>query len=94
MYILQIEYPAPNFDIWREAFNRSTIEGKNSGLRGYQIFRPVDNSNYVIVELEFNEANQAEDFIGQLHRIWREDENKLLLNPQARIFEVVESGDI
>ena len=48
MVILQIEHKVPDFEGWKKAFESDPINRKKAGVLRYQIFRPVDDPNYVI----------------------------------------------
>jgi hypothetical protein len=92
MPILQIEHPVRDFESWKAAFDSDPIGRQQGGVRGYRIFRPVDDASYVAVELEFDSAIQAEAFLAALRRLWaRVEAEGLMASPQARIVEAVES---
>jgi ribosomal protein L35AE/L33A len=91
MYILRIEHPVPSFDGWKKAFDSDPVGREKSGVRRYQILRPIDDPNYVMIDLEFDTASQAEALLGTLRVVWGRAEGKVMMNPQARIVEAVES---
>ena len=62
-------------------------------MRRYQVLRPTDDPNYVIIELEFDSPSEAESFLAALWRnVWSSQETApaLLGEPQTRIVEAVE----
>lgn len=91
MLILQIEHKVPNFDGWKKAFESDPINRKKCGVRSYRIFRPIDDPNYVILDLEFDTLKEAEDTLTALHNLWGKVEGKIMMNPQTRILDVVET---
>ncbi|HTE31104.1 MAG TPA: hypothetical protein VK666_12070 [Chryseolinea sp.] len=91
---LQIEHKVPNFDGWKKAFESDPINRKKSGVRNYQIFRPVDDPNYVIVDLVFDNLKQAEDTLVELRKLWTTVEGKIMMNPQTRILDLIEVDEI
>ncbi len=91
MYILRIEHPVPNYDVWKRAFDSDPIGRKRSGVRRYRIMRAADDSNYVMIDLEFESASEAEAAHAALRGLW--DRVEVMHSPQARIVEVVESKD-
>lgn len=93
MPTLQIEHAVPNFDGWKKAFDNDPVGRPQSGVISYKIFRKVDDSNYVIIDLEFNKLSEAETFLSSLRKLWSRVEGKVMNNPQARIIEVVESKE-
>ena len=92
MYILRIEHPVPDFDGWKKAFDSDPVGRTKSGVRRHQILRPIDDANYVTVDLEFDAASQAEALLAALRVLWGRVEGTIMMNPQARIFEAVETG--
>lgn len=90
MYILRIEHPVPNFDGWKQAFDSDPVGREKSGVRRYQILRPVDDPNYVMIDLEFDTAGQAEALLAAMRVVWGRVEGTIMMNPQARIVEAVE----
>ena len=51
MPVVQIEHSVPDFETWKAAFDRDPVGRQASGVRRYQIFRPVDDPHYVAVDL-------------------------------------------
>ena len=91
---LQIEHKILNFDGWKKAFESDPINRKKSGLRGYKIYRPINDQNYVIIDLEFDNLKDAEDTLDALRNLWIGVEGKVMMNPQTRILSLVEAADV
>lgn len=91
MIILRIEHKISNFDGWKKAFDSDPIDRKKSGVLGYKIFRPVDDLNYVIIDLKFENINDAESVLSALHKLWGNLDGKIIFNPQTRILNIVET---
>ena len=51
MHVLRIEHPVPNFDTWKNAFDGDPIGRKQMGVRRYLVYRPTDDPNYALVDL-------------------------------------------
>lgn len=90
MYMLRIEHPVPNYDGWKKAFDSDPVGREKSGVRRYRILRAVDDSNYVIIDLEFDTVSQAEALLAAMRNVWGRVEGKIMTNPQSRIAEAVE----
>ena len=90
MYILRIEHPVPDFDGWKAAFDSDPVGRQKASVRRYRVLRPVDEANYAMIDLEFDTASQAEALLAALRVVWGRVEGQLMMNPQARIVEVVE----
>jgi quinol monooxygenase YgiN len=95
MTILHIEHPVPNFDAWKKAFESDPAGRERSGVRRYQILRPIDNPNYVMIDLEFDSSSEVEAFLATMREVWRSPKAAPALagSPQTRIVEVVESKE-
>ena len=91
MYILRIEHSVPDFDGWKKAFDSDPVGREKSGVRRYQILRPVDDAKYVMIDLEFDTASQAEALLAAMRVVWGRVEGTVMMNPKARIVEAVET---
>lgn len=63
-------------------------------MRRYRIFRPVDDPNFIAVDLEFDDVPTAEAFRVSLEILWRSPQAAPALAgamPRARVVETVES---
>jgi hypothetical protein len=90
MHIVQIEHPVPDFDAWKKAFDGDPLGREKSGVRSYRIARPVDDPNFVVGNLEFDDLSAAEAFAVALRELWGRID-VIGANPRARVLEVVES---
>ena len=94
MIILQIEHEVLNFDGWKKAFDNDPIDRKKAGVRRYKIFQRNDHPNFVVIDLEFDHLKQAENILTALRSLWGKVEGKIIINPQIRILNLVESVEI
>ena len=90
MTILRIEHAVPDFENWKKAFDRDPVGRQKGGVRRYRVFRPIDDPKYVIVDLEFDNADQAKSFQAALHQLWGRVEGQVMNAPTARILDVTE----
>ena len=90
MVVLQIEHKVVNFEGWKKAFESDPIDRRKSGVKKYRIYQPVNDPNYVVIELEFNNRKDAESAYAALKVLWGKVEGTVVLSPQTRILEVVE----
>jgi hypothetical protein len=92
MPILRIEHAVPSFDAWKEAFDNDPVDRQQSGVHRYRVFRPIDDPNYIMVDLEVDSSSEAEAFRTALRDLW----GRVAVvgdNPQARIVEAVEDKE-
>ena len=90
MATLHIEHPITDYPIWRTAFDRFADIRARSGVRGHRVQQPVDDPRYVVVDLEFGTAEEAEHFLDFLRTtVWSSPTNAPALagTPQTMILE-------
>ena len=96
MHVLHIEYPVPDNDAWKAAFDRDALDRAGSGVRRYRVLRPADDPNHVIIELDFDGACEAEAYLAALQRaVYSSREASAVVGsgPQTRVVEVVEAKE-
>ena len=94
MPTLQIEHSITDFDTWKAAFDRFAEVRERSGVRRHLVRRPVDDPAYVVIDLDFSTAAEAEAFRDFLQaKVWSSAENSpaLIGTPQTKILEQVEA---
>lgn len=92
MFTLQIEHAVKDFDMWKAAFDRDPADRAGSGVVAYRIGRPVDDSQYIVVELDFGSRGEAEGFLTKLREnVWNSPDVAPALagSPETRIIELV-----
>jgi len=94
MYLLRIEHPVTDFDGWKAAFDSDPAGRKKSGVRRYWILRPVNDPNYVQIDLEFDTIAQAESLLEAMQVIWGRVKGKIIQDPKARIVEIAEEVEL
>lgn len=95
MASLHIEHPITDLNTWRTAFDRFGDARRQAGVRAYRVQQPVDEPNYVVVDLDFDDADAAERFLDFLKaNVWANAAASPALagTPEARILELVAQG--
>jgi len=93
MPTLHIEHPITDFPTWKTAFDRFAPARKEAGVRRHRVQRTVDDPAYVVVDLDFDTAAEAERFLGFLQtRVWSSPDSApaLVGSPHTRIMETAE----
>jgi hypothetical protein len=92
MVTVRIEHPITSFERWKVAFDRDPVDRRGSGVRRYQILRPVDDPEYVMIDLDFATRAQASTFVGAMRRVWDSPQAAPALGgaPRVTIAEAVE----
>lgn len=63
MTTLHIEHPITDFETWAAAFDRFAAARRQAGVSSHRVQQPVDDPNYVVIDLEFDSAEQATAFL-------------------------------
>ncbi len=90
---MHIEHAVNDFDVWRAAFGRFADVRVQSGVLAHRVHRPVDDPRYVVIDLDFATAEQAQRFLTFLReQVWTSAANApaLVGAPHTRILEPAE----
>jgi hypothetical protein len=91
MATLRIEHAITYFQIWQKAFDSFAEARRKAGVRGFAVRQPVDDDGYLMLDLEFDTAGQAEAFAGFLHQhVWSSKKSSPALAgaPRTRILDL------
>jgi hypothetical protein len=94
MPTLHIEHEITDIETWLSAFNGFADARRNAGVRAERVQRPVDDPNYIVIDLEFGTVAEAQAFLRFLEtRVWAIQQNAPALAgaPQTKILEEVRS---
>ena len=94
MTTLRIEHRISSFEGWKNAFDKDPINRKKSGVRRYRIYRPKGNFNFVIIELDFDNLDQAQATMTSLEKIFPKIEGSLIFDVQFKILDVIEVKEL
>lgn len=92
MTTLHIEHAVVDFELWSSAFDRFADFRTKAGVRGQRVQQPVDDPQYVVIDLDFDTIDEAEAFLAFLQeKVWSTPDNSpaLIGTPQTRILEPV-----
>jgi hypothetical protein len=71
MTTLHIEHAISDFSLWREAFARFAAARRDAGVQAERVTQPIDDPQYVVIDLDFASASEAEAFLGFLPKqVW------------------------
>lgn len=90
MPTLHIQHAINDFDTWSLAFGRFADAREHAGVRAHRVQRPIDDPNYVVIDLDFDSADEAESFLRFLEtRVWSNTESSPALagSPETMILE-------
>jgi hypothetical protein len=92
MATLHIEHAITDLDTWLSAFNAFADARRGAGVRSERIQQPVDDPGWIVVDLEFATADEANAFLRFLReQVWAIPENAPALagTPNTMILEEV-----
>jgi hypothetical protein len=87
---LHIEHPITDFETWAGAFDRFAEARQRAGVRSHRVQQPIDDANYIVVDLDFENTDQATAFLNFLRStVWAVPGNAPGLggDPQTMILE-------
>lgn len=67
---LRIEHPVHAFAPWKAAFDADPIDRAGSGVQRYALRRGVDDPDIVVVDLDFDSAEDARAMLARLRALW------------------------
>ena len=71
MATLHIEHGIKDFATWKAAFDRFAPQRAEAGVTAHRIHQPVDDSRYIVLQLDFPTVDQARAFLTFLEqRVW------------------------
>lgn len=91
MVTLRIEHAIRDYSSWKAAFDGDPVGRERLHVRSYRISQPVDDPKYVMIDLDFDSSTEAEALLNAMRRVWTSVEGVIMMNPQTRISEVLES---
>jgi len=96
MATLRIDLDVLDYKAWRDAFGRDAGGRKKHGARGHRIFQTAGNDHHVTVDIDFDNATQADEFLTVLHNeVWPSPEKApaKIGTPDTHIIELVETAN-
>ena len=96
MTTLHIEHPITDLDLWLAAFDRMSETRANAGVTAQRVLRPVDDPNYIFVDLDFATTEEAQRFLGFLEsKVWSSNDNAPALagTPQTKLLQPAGLGN-
>lgn len=63
MATLHIEHAITDFEVWRGAFDGFASSRKAAGVLAERVQQPIDDDQYIVVDLEFATADEASTFL-------------------------------
>jgi hypothetical protein len=95
MPTLHLEHAITDRDVWLEAFGRFADARTNAGVVAQRVRQPINDSKYVVVDLEFETVEAAEAFKTFLESVvWQSTDLSPGLGgvPSARILEDLDTS--
>ncbi len=95
--MLVIQHRVADYQAWKRAFDSDPVGRARNGVTRHTIYRPDDDANLVVVNLEFGSLEQARRFLATLGELWRRAGGTLGFGGpegvQARVLDELEHVD-
>lgn len=90
MTTLHIEHPITDLNAWLAAFDRFAGARAKAGVQAQRIQHPLDDPNYIIIDLDFTTTQEAQQFLAFLNnQVWSSADNAPALagTPQTKFLQ-------
>ena len=94
MIVLQVEHNVSSYDGWKKAFDNDPINRKKSGVKRYLVYQAAEDPKYVLVDLYFDSLEESLRALEALQTLWSKVQGTVMINPKARILNVMETVDL
>ena len=94
MPTIRIQHVVPDFNRWKDAFDRDPMDRKGSGVTQYRVYRSVNEPNLVMIDLDLETLSQSRALLERLEALWAGPGGAVMQNAQAFIVENVESKSV
>ncbi|MER8184677.1 hypothetical protein [Kitasatospora sp. NPDC094015] len=88
MHVLRIQHATPDYPAWKAAFDSEPLDRTACGVRRHRVLRPADDPGVVMIDLEFETADEARAVLAALREMWTKV--TLVRRPEAVLAELVE----
>ena len=89
MVILVSTWEVPDFDRWKQAFDRGMARGPSPGLLAHRVYRATDDANEILLAFDFDTLEHATAFMAGAEEAWLERAG-LDVYPPAFVGEPIE----
>jgi hypothetical protein len=80
--------------MWKQAFDSDPADRKGSGVSRYRISQGIDDPNYVTIDLDFDSMADAQKLLEFMEQVWAGPGKAFMVDPRARIIEIVEDVNL
>lgn len=94
MTTLRIEHHVASYEGWKKAFDSDPINRKQSGVKRYRIYQPGDDERFVIIELDFEQLDQALATQAALQNIFPRIEGNIIFGVQMKILNLNDAVEL
>lgn len=89
---LHIEHAISDLATWSSAFERFAPMREKAGVLSHRVQQPIDDPQYIVIDLDFATVAQAKSFLAFLHdEVWSSARHSPALagRPQTRILRPI-----
>jgi hypothetical protein len=62
MHTLQVEHSVRDYETWKATFDSDPLGREQEGVIAYRVYQPLDDTGYVVIDLDFEDSIDAEGF--------------------------------
>lgn len=92
--MVHMQHTVPDYADWKAMFDADPLDRKGSGVTAYRICRPVGDPGLVMIDLDFEGRDEAEQFLVRLRALWHGPAAGTIQNVDGWVVEVAESATL
>ena len=70
MATIEIRHAVSDYATWKRAFDSDPLGRAKNGVVRHTVYRPADDPNYIVVTLDFETRERAQQFVPALRKLW------------------------
>jgi hypothetical protein len=92
MHTLQVEHSVRDYETWKATFDSDPLGREQEGVIAYRVYQPLDDTGYVVIDLDFEDSIDAEGFRVALRELMaRAEAEGLISESRVRILKQVDA---
>jgi hypothetical protein len=92
MHTLQVEHSVRDYETWKATFDSDPLGREQEGVIAYRVYQPLDDTGYVVIDLDFEDSIDAEGFRVALRELMAGAEAEgLISESRVRILKQVDA---
>ena len=92
--MVRMQHTVRDYADWKAMFDADPLDRKASGVTAYRIGRPVDDPSLVMIDLDFEGRDEADQFLVRIRALWQGPASGMIQNADGWVVDVAESATL